>query len=430
MAYANWAGEKLPTLFHWLRGADYNGWYDSPDYFHRSNIGNQFLTPRNTQDGLLSVCKYGVMETEGNVKEWCLNEEHDGAFYAMGGGWRDEEGTMFDPVAFKAIERRDDVGFRCAIYSERPDLAGPVPVQWRPIPIERRPIDQYRELFVYDRSTPWNASRPEWVRFEDLQAQRIQFDAVYGEGERITCYIVFPDRARFAPPYQVLLGSTPIKIGNDGVPRLVADIFQHYRPMLNAGRALVFPAYWGNSFERSGGEFNTWFPDPNNLAAFTEGMVKVTKDLSRTTDFIYEYQSLVGDNLLDRDKLGFVACGCMNTVCCLVADKLVTGQNRFQAVFFAEGGIANCIQPPEVDQLTYLPHLDIPSVILTTRRYLPRPYERSQKPMYELLPLVHEESKRLWVIPNYDWGLPPEHIDREVNWWLDKCFKGKPALVP
>jgi hypothetical protein len=336
---------------------------------------------------------------------------------------------MFDPVAFKAIGRRDDVGFRCAIYSERPELAAAVPVQWRPIPQERRPIDQYRELFVYDRSTPWNASRPEWVRFEDLQAQRIQFDAVYGRGERITCYIVFPDRARFAPPYQVLLGSTPIVLGNDGVPRLVAGIFRHYRPIMNAGRALVFPAYWGNSFERSGGEFNTWFPDPNNLDAFTEGMVKVAKDLSRTTDFIQNYQALVGENLLDGDKLGFVACGQMNTVCCLVADELVTSQKRFQAVFFAEGGIANCIQPPEVDQLNYLPHLGIPSVILSTQRYLPRPYERSQKPMYDLLPLVHEQTKKLWVVPNYAWGLPPEHIDREVNWWLDRFLKGEPKLV-
>ena len=41
MAYAKWSGKRLPTLFHWLRGADFNGWYAGPDVAMRDNIGDR-----------------------------------------------------------------------------------------------------------------------------------------------------------------------------------------------------------------------------------------------------------------------------------------------------------------------------------------------------------------------------------------------------
>jgi hypothetical protein len=110
----------------------------------------------------------------------------------------------------------------------------------------------------------------------------------------------------------------------------------------------------------------------------------------------------------------------------IVADRLVTNKNRFAAAFFCMGGIRNQRQPPEVDQLTYLPHLDTPTVILNQEGSLGFPREFSQRGMIALLPLSPNHRK-LYSIPKWHWWMPLEHIAREVNSWLDQLDTlGKP----
>ena len=48
MAYAKWKGKQLPTIFHWLRAADFNGWHDGLEVAKHSNVGRipQCLGPQ------------------------------------------------------------------------------------------------------------------------------------------------------------------------------------------------------------------------------------------------------------------------------------------------------------------------------------------------------------------------------------------------
>ena len=340
-------------------------------------------------------------------------------FYAMGGSWRDADGSTFDPVSFAALERRDDVGFRCAVYQERADLMGPTPVHWRSIPREKPEIDPYRQRFEYDRSTAWNNSVPQWIQFNGMRAQKIAFDAVYGNGERITCYILFPDRARYAPPYPVVIGSSRIVRGDEGTPRLQGDLMAYYQAILRGGRAVVLPTLFSHSFDRRSVEFPSMYPDPNDLDGYARRVVKMANDVSRTADFIEDYASLFGDDSLDSQNLAFVRCANLNTACWLVADKFFVngGSSRFKAVIFPNDGIENCTLPPEVDQLTYLPWLDTPALMINSKRDLWHPYELSQTRMYDLLPLS-ARAKRHVAIPNYAWGFRwRTGIEKSTNGW-------------
>lgn len=93
---------------------------------------------------------------------------------------------------------------------------------------------------------------------------------------------------------------------------------------------------------------------------------------------------------------------------------------RFRAVFFCEGGIIHCEHPPTVDPLNYLPHLKIPTIMLVTKRWLPFPFKNSQKLLFDRIQLRDPEEKELLHFPNYSYGFPPEHIDRDVNWFLNQ----------
>jgi hypothetical protein len=224
-----------------------------------------------------------------------------------------------------------------------------------------------------------------------------------------------------------MLGTSPIFLDDAGNPRTDDKRFRNYSPMMNGGRALVLPTLWGNAYDRPAPSFDPLYPDPKHWRVYSEGVVKMAKDIIRTVDFLHaEYPRVAGAQLLDMNRLIFVSCACLQSECMIVADKLVTNDNRFAAAFFCMGGIRNLHQPPEVDQLTYLPYLDTPTVILNEEGSVFLPLEFSQRGMLERLPLP-PEHKKLYPIPKFHWWIPLEYIDREVNSWLDQVDTlGKP----
>ena len=58
-------------------------------------------------------------------------------------------------------------------------------------------------------------------------------------------------------------------------------------------------------------------------------------------------------------------------------------------MIFCQTGLTHCNQPSEVDQVNYVAWLDTPVLMLNCERVLWAPFERSQVPMYGLLPLTH-----------------------------------------
>ena len=67
-AYAEFAGKKLPTIYHWNKAA-YT--YASAVIVPLSNINNDGPIPVGTSQ---SMNRLGIYDLAGNVREWCFNE--------------------------------------------------------------------------------------------------------------------------------------------------------------------------------------------------------------------------------------------------------------------------------------------------------------------------------------------------------------------
>jgi eukaryotic-like serine/threonine-protein kinase len=82
VAYAEFAGKQLPTLYHWQKAA-------SPAYFaaivELSNFGGAGPARVGSHKG---ISAFGTLDMAGNVREWCWNE-FGGQRFIRGGAWNE-----------------------------------------------------------------------------------------------------------------------------------------------------------------------------------------------------------------------------------------------------------------------------------------------------------------------------------------------------
>src|SRR4030095_7249801 len=78
MAYAKFAGKKLPTVYHWSLVADR---WNASDIIQKSNFNEAGTVPVATLDG---ISFWGVYDIAGNAREWCYNEGYNGQRFILG----------------------------------------------------------------------------------------------------------------------------------------------------------------------------------------------------------------------------------------------------------------------------------------------------------------------------------------------------------
>ncbi len=381
-AYAEFAGKRLPTVYHWSLAAGDPNYHDVSFIIPLSNFGGKGPAPAGTYQG---ITRQGVYDMAGNVKEWCFNEGPDSYRIMTGGAWN-EPAYMFNyadkyPPSFRAA----NFGFRCmkpltndAVWEQ---AAGSVP--WLPPPVlgDQKPCSDevfqaYLKSYNYDKSD----LQPAISATEDLglytRREKVSFNAAYGS-ERMNAYLYIPRIGK--PPFQTVIyfpGAGAMTLtsytDSDGMPEL-------YEKHTRNGRAFVIPVLQGDFDRKSQREKQgeTTGPEPGILWV---------KDFKRTIDYLetrpdeFDTNKLAYEGMSRGGRWGGI---------------LPAIEIRIKVAVLVCGGL-NAAMPSEFNQVNFAPRIKIPILMQNGRWDSTYPVEASQKPLLALFGTA-ENDKRLKI---------------------------------
>jgi dienelactone hydrolase len=400
-AYAEFAGKRLPSIYHW-RVAAQVAEYES--LVPLSNFSGRSLARVGTFQGMST---WGAYDLAGNAKEWCWNEGGGGTRYVLGGAWREGSYMFSQRDAQSPFDRSAEYGFRCM------RLIGPgalpeavdaeLAVQLRNYAEERPVSDEvyqaFRSAYFYDK-TPLDV-RLEGVDDADprWRLEKISFRAAYGN-ERVPAHLFLPKNS--TPPYQtVLYYPTSAALTFKSLTEYPHDLAM-IAMVVASGRAVICPIYKG-TFDR----YEKW-PAGAALSAYRDMMVMVAKDLGRTIDYLETRPDVQPGKLA---FFGYSAGGTAGTI-------LPAVEPRLKASVLVAAGFTQGKSLPEADPINFAPRNTVPTLMLNGRYDFARPVELSQAPMFRLLGAPAEQKRHVL----FDTGhtLKPEQIASEVYVWLDR----------
>ncbi len=405
MAYAEFAGKSLPTVYHWSMVANtFNTWGIIP----KSNFSGQGTVAGGSLDGLSN---WGVYDIAGNVREWCSNESNKkGQRFILGGGWNDPTYAYNDAYLQPEMDRSPSNGFRCMIAflsdTTLDELNRQVDFAFRDYSTEKPVDDESFNIllrqYAYDRS-PFNPVVTPMADSSQWRIEKVELDAAYNN-ERLTFYLFLPKD--HAPPYQTVVffpGSGVIFerkfLANSGNSSSRSFDF-----ILKSGRAVLYPVFKG-TFER-GDELSSDLQAETKF--YRDHVISWMQDISRSLDYLETRKEM------DVQKLGYYGYSwgsAMGGIMC-------AAETRFKAAVFHVGGLMMQKTFPEVDPLNFLPRVRIPVLMLNGKNDTFFPVETSQKPMFKLIG-TPEKDKKIII---YEGGhlVPRQELMKESLSWFDK----------
>jgi eukaryotic-like serine/threonine-protein kinase len=402
VAYAEFAGKRLPSVYHWRRAAP---WDPFGDLLLLSN----FETGRSTPVGSSgAVGRYGHHDMAGNAAEWCWNEGAGGQRYILGGSWVEPSYAFTHNFARSPLDREPDFGFRLAMYDSPPSATF-----FEPVAIERHDFSQevavsdeifsvFRSLFTYD-PLPLD-SQIEMVDDTPRHWRRetVSITAAYGR-ERIIVHIFLPRDVK--PPYQ-----TVVYVPGSNA-RLMTSIDQMASDMAffipRSGRALVWPAYYG-MLERSSDEM---IQRDQPARQHRDRYIRMVNDLQRTVDYLETREDIDSKNLA---YMGLSLGGEYGPLFTAV-------EKRFRTLVYVAGGYDDfhmLEELPEVQPWNYTPRVTTPTLMINGRSDYGIPVETAQKPMFDKLG-ASDDHKRHVILEGGHVPYDVNEVIREILNWLD-----------
>ena len=395
-AYAEFAGMRLPTVYHWFAAA--SAGTDST-IVQVSNFSTKGPAPVGSYPGL---GPFGTYDMAGNVKEWCFNS--DGSQRYILGGSSTEPAYMYQGLdARSPWDRSESNGFRLM------QTIGSMPVpenllsslrprttdyrRFKPVPDSVFRI--YAGLYSYDRS-PLEArlesednSSPYWTR------QRISFKAAYGN-ERVGAFLFLPKNV--AAPYQTV-------VFFPGAQARMSTVFTEHSLfildfLIKGGRAVLFPVYKG-TYERM-------TPDAAaGPSTDRDETIQRSKDMRRGLDYLETRTDI------DHSRLAFYgfSWGAKE------GPITVALETRFKTAVLADGGCDTGETLPEEDQMNFIPHIEIPVLMINGRYDFGIPLETCQQPFFRLLRTPASDKRQVLLDSGH--GMPLTPWFKETLDWLD-----------
>jgi dienelactone hydrolase len=402
VAYAEFVGKSLPSIFHWNRAA--NTWY-AASIIAQSNFSGNGPVSVGSKQGMSS---YGTYDMAGNVREWCWNQSR-GKRFTLGGGWNDHPYLFTDAYTQDPFDRSATNGFRCVKYvdpiKDTSFVLSPVDVAHRDYrkekPVSEPVFRSYLRLYAYDK-TPLHEKVEPIDSTEDWIKQLITFDAAYGN-ERMMAYMFLPRIA--SPPYQTVV----LFPGSDAIfDRSSKRISDRYGAsfFVKSGHAYVFPIYKG-TYERGDG-LNSDTPDETNY--YKEHVIQWVKDFSRVIDYLETRQDI------DTAKIAYYGVSWGG----LMGGLIPAVEPRIRTVILHVGGLVIQKSQPEVDPINFVTRVKVPVLMINGKYDQFFPVETSQKPMFELLGTPREHKKQFIYEASH--SVPTILVAKQSLEWLDRYF--------
>ena len=377
-AFAEFAGKRLPTVYHWLSAA---AAWRSEYVVPLSNFDGDGLRPVASQPPSF----FGISDMAGNVKEWCWNASGSER-YILGGSWDEPMHMFYEPDFRPPFDRSPANGFRLAHYPE--GLANGLEAMLDPIerPLGSRAdeaavsdatFEAYKTQFFYDPS-PLNA---ETESVDDTsqhwRQETISLDAAYG-GERLIVHVFLPKNVD--PPYQGIVyypGS-----GANAFRSSELINFRRIDFIVMSGRAVIYPVYKG-TYERNDGVLP--FTDAVATRQYTDYVVWWMKDLMRAIDYVETRDDF------DSDRLGYFGFSWGARL----GNIALALEHRLKVGILLAGGFNAQAPRPEVSETHYASRVRVPVLMLGGSHDVVFPLETSQKLMFSLLGTPDEHKKHV-----------------------------------
>jgi serine/threonine protein kinase/formylglycine-generating enzyme required for sulfatase activity len=419
-AYAEFAGKALPTSAHWQTaiGLNLNTMPILRSLIPQSNFRGEGPEAAGANPGIVYS---GAYDMAGNVREWCWNETPKGRC-VRGGAWNDGTYMITMHMGAPALDRSPRNGFRCVRYADPAKVAASAFAMVKyisrsydnAVPVPDAVFQSYRNQFSYDETdlkavVEERKDHPEWV------TERISFEPAY-PGERMQLFLFLPKNV--TPPYQTVIYFPGVNVTFPGyTAQNVEGDYVHkelIRAVTNSRRAFVFPIYQG-TFGRNQSFLDSYtVAFGENTHRYVEYITQVIKDFKRSVDYLETRKEI------DTTRLAYLGLSwgsCMGAIIPAVDDRL-------KASVLVIGGFLQPYIRPEMDQINYVTHVKIPTLMLNGRYdVVGFPYETTVKPMFDLLG-TPKEHKRL-VLEDTDHYFPKNDLIREMDAWLDK-YLGRP----
>jgi eukaryotic-like serine/threonine-protein kinase len=403
MAYAAFAGKRLPTMYHWYRAA---GLGRFADILTASNFSGAGLASVGSYRGLGT---FGTYDMAGNVKEWCSTATN-GRRFLLGGAWNEPRYMFADYDARPPFDRSHGNGFRLAVYpaTPPPEIFAPVDtdvlVQRGPhvSPVDDVVFQVYRRQYAYDRS-PLQIAVEAKEETSDWTRHTVSFDAAYG-GERVRAYLFIPKRG--TAPYQTVIYFPP---GDAFQLRSSREISLHWaKPIIASGRAFLHPIYKG-TYERAA-------PERPGAHARRDLAIAWARDLGRAIDYLEERPDI------DTTRLAFYGLSAGAE-----AGVILTALESRVKVSILQGAGLGLDEVPELDTANYAPRIRMPTLLLNGRYDFEIPFAAAQQPLYDLLGVAPGHKRH--VVFETGHALPLDTVSGEILQWLDR-YLGPVAAPP
>jgi formylglycine-generating enzyme required for sulfatase activity/dienelactone hydrolase len=398
-AYAEFAGKRLPTVYHWSLAAGDWALVDAGYLIPLSNFGGKGPAPVGSFQGM---SRNGIYDMAGNVKEWCFNEVTQGYRVIAGGGWNEPEYMFGEAEKYSPFLREANFGFRCMkllAYDGVWEQAA-ASVRYRPPPGlgDQKPCSDevfqaYKKLYDYNKSE----LQPRIEIAEDLttysRREKVSFNAAYGN-ERMIAYLYLPRTGK--PPFQTVVywpGSGALELHSiTGYGD--TELFDGHT---RSGRAFVLPVLQG-TFDR--------MPPPEKQAkrwdstALEDGIMWV-KDFERTIDYLETRPEL------DTSKLAYEGLSWGG----IWGGILPAIDTRIKVAVLLGGGLY-LDYPPEYSQVNFAPRIKIPILIQGGKYDGVLPVESHQKPFLALFGKAEKDKQlRIYETGHAVWNKNEAHKD-------------------